>query len=61
VPSEITFTQATGCLGQVMSEDLGFFEDLTSGDATVRLNALEPGTYEFSCGMRMVFGTIVVE
>lgn len=61
VPAEITFTQASGCLAQVMSEDLGFFEDLTAGDATVRLDALQAGTYEFSCGMQMVFGTIVVE
>lgn len=61
VPAELTFTQASGCLAQVMSEDLGFFEDLTAGDVTVRLDGLQPGTYEFSCGMQMVFGTIVVE
>jgi len=61
VPAEITFKAATGCLGQVMSEDLGFFEDLTSGDKTVKLDGLAAGTYEFSCGMQMVFGQIVVE
>lgn len=61
VPAEITFTSASGCLAQVMSEDLGFFEDLTAGDVTVRLDGLQPGTYEFSCGMQMVFGTIIVE
>jgi len=61
VPAEITFTTASGCLAQVMSEDLGFFEDLTADGATVRLDGLQPGTYEFSCGMQMVFGTIVVE
>lgn len=61
VPAEITFTAASGCLGQVMSEDLGFFEDLTTGDKTVRLDGLAAGTYEFSCGMQMVFGSIVVE
>lgn len=63
VPAEITFKAASGCLGQVMSKDLGFFEDLTTGDKTVRLEAdvLQPGTYGFSCGMEMVFGTIVVE
>lgn len=60
-PAEITFRQASGCLGQVMSTELGFFEDLTAGDATVRLEPLEPGTYQFSCGMRMVFGEIVVK
>jgi len=61
VPAEITFKAASGCMGQVMSEDLGFFEDLTSGDKTVKLDGLTAGTYEFSCGMQMVFGQIVAE
>jgi len=61
VPAEITFGQGSGCLAQVMSKDLGFFEDLTGGPVTVTLPALEAGTYEFSCGMEMVFGSIVVE
>jgi len=45
----------------VQSNDLGFSEDLTAGPKTVKLAALEPGTYAFSCGMEMVFGKIVVE
>lgn len=61
VPAEITFGQGSGCLAQVMSKDLGFFEDLTGGPVTVKLPALQAGTYEFSCGMEMVFGSIVVE
>lgn len=61
VPAEITFGQAGGCLAQVMSQDLGFYEDLQSGAKTVSLPALEAGTYSFSCGMEMVFGSIVVE
>ena len=61
VPAEITFTQASGCMAQVMSEDLDFFEDLTSGPKTIALPALEPGEYGFSCGMQMVFGRIVVQ
>lgn len=63
VPAEITFKQASGCLGQVQSADFGFFEDLTSGDKTVSISAdaLKPGTYGFECGMSMVFGTIIVE
>ena len=44
-----------------MSKDLNFFEDLTSGAKTVKLPALQAGTYAFSCGMQMVFGSIVVE
>lgn len=61
VPAEITFGQSSGCTAQVMSKDLNFFEDLTGGPVTVKLTALDPGEYTFSCGMEMVFGRIVVE
>lgn len=61
VPAEITFSEAYGCMAQVMSRDLDFFEDLQSGAKTVKLPALEAGTYSFSCGMEMVFGSIVVQ
>lgn len=63
VPAEITFTEASGCLAEVQSADLDFYADLTNGGATVRIEAdtLAPGTYSFSCGMQMVFGTIVVK
>ncbi len=61
VPTEITFGQSSGCTAQVQSSDLGFAEDLTSGPKTVKIGALEPGTYNFACGMNMVTGQIVVE
>jgi plastocyanin len=61
VPAEITFSQAQGCTQVVESPDLGFKEDLSAGPKTVKLKALQPGTYAFSCGMQMVFGKIVVE
>jgi hypothetical protein len=61
VPIEITFSQGSGCMAEVMSRDLGFFEDLTAGPKTIKLPALAAGEYGFSCGMEMVFGTIVVE
>lgn len=60
VPSEITFGAAQGCTSVVQSADLGFQEDLSSGAKTVKLNALQPGTYGFACGMNMVRGQIVV-
>lgn len=60
-PAEITFGQSSGCTAQVLSKDLGFFEDLSTGAKTVKLPALEAGEYAFSCGMEMVFGKIVVE
>lgn len=61
VPAQITFGQGSGCTAQVMSKDLGFFEDLTAGPVTVKLPALDAGEYSFACGMEMVFGKIVVE
>jgi Cu+-exporting ATPase len=61
VPAEITFGQGGGCTAQVISQDLGFSEDLSAGPKVVKLGALKPGTYGFSCGMGMVFGKIVVE
>jgi hypothetical protein len=61
VPAEITFGQGGGCTAQVVSQDLGFSEDLSAGPKVVKLAALEKGTYSFSCGMGMVFGQIVVE
>jgi len=61
VPAEITFGQSSGCTGQVQSQELNFFEDLTTGPKTVKIAALQPGTYTFTCGMQMVSGTIVVK
>jgi sulfite exporter TauE/SafE/plastocyanin domain-containing protein len=61
VPAEITFSQASGCTAQVASEALGFSEDLSAGPKTVKLAAVQPGEYDFHCGMNMVFGKIVVK
>lgn len=61
VPAEITFGQSSGCTAVVQSKDLGFSEDLTAGPKTVKIGALEPGTYAFSCGMEMVYGKVLVE
>lgn len=61
VPAEITFGESSGCTGQVTSNQLGFFEDLTTGPKTVKLDGLDAGEYEFTCGMQMVYGKIVVE
>lgn len=61
VPAEITFSQAGGCMGSVQSQDLGFYEDLSGGPKTVKLDGLQPGTYSFACGMNMIPGSIVVK
>lgn len=61
VPAEITFGQSSGCTAQVMSNELGFFEDLSAGPKTVKVPAPEAGEYPFYCGMQMVYGKIVVK
>jgi len=61
IPAEITFGQGGGCTAQVMSKDIGFSEDLSAGPKVIKLPAMKPGEYSFSCGMGMVFGKIVVE
>jgi Cupredoxin-like domain len=59
VPVEIGFGEGRGCLARVLFEEFGVDADLTDGGAIVRLPGLEEGTYSFSCGMKMVFGTLV--
>lgn len=59
VPVEIGFGEGHGCLARVLFEEFGIDADLTDGGATVRLPGLEEGTYSFSCGMKMVFGSLV--
>ncbi len=60
-PVEITFGQGTGCLGEVVFPELNVRQSLEGGPATVKLPALEPGTYDFACGMDMQHGTLVVQ
>jgi|GEM_PF-1189581 hypothetical protein len=60
-PVEITFGQGTGCLGEVVFPKLNVRQSLEGGPATVKLPALEPGTYAFACGMDMQHGTLVVQ
>ena len=58
VPVEIGFGEGHGCLAHVLFEDFGIDADLTDGGAIVRLPGLAEGMYTFSCGMKMVFGTV---
>jgi hypothetical protein len=61
VPAEISFGSAAGCLSEVIISDLGINQDLTKGPATVKLPALEAGTYQFACAMGHQTGQIVVQ
>jgi hypothetical protein len=61
VPALVTFSSAQGCTSAVQSRQLGFDKDLSTGPKTVRIENPQAGTYDFSCGMNMVHGKIVVE
>jgi hypothetical protein len=52
-------TEQVGCTGIVLSDELGFNVRLKENTNNfVDLNSLEPGTYNFACGMGMFKGTI---
>jgi plastocyanin domain-containing protein len=61
VPLEMAFAEGRGCLASVLIPDFGIDQDLTVGGAVVKLPAMKAGSYEFSCGMEMVYGRIVVQ
>lgn len=61
IPVRLAFSEGHGCLGKVVFEGLGIEADLENGGASIDLEALEPGTYPFSCGMRMVHGRVIAE
>lgn len=60
-PVEITFGQGSGCLAEVVFPGLNIRQSLEDGPVTVKLPALEPGTYAFACGMDMLRGSLVVQ
>jgi hypothetical protein len=59
VPLQIAFKPGVGCLASVLFKDFSISRDITQG-GVVDLPALKAGEYSFSCGMRMVFGKVVV-
>lgn len=64
VPAELTFTRTSeqGCLDVVHSKELGFEEELPLNvPQTVTVATDKAGEYQFSCGMDMFFGKVVVE
>lgn len=61
LPAELSFGPAVGCLSEVVINDLGITQDLTQGPATVKLPALEAGTYAFACAMGHQSGQIIVQ
>lgn len=64
VPAELTFTRTNekGCLDVVHSKGLGFETELPLNQPqTVTVQTDKAGEYQFSCGMDMFFGKVVVE
>ena len=61
IPLELDFKgPASGCNGTVVSQQLGFKQDVSNG-GTIKVDALQPGTYTFTCGMGMYVARIVVQ
>ncbi|MDF2606128.1 MAG: hypothetical protein K0S34_318 [Bacillales bacterium] len=64
IPTKLKFVvdATAGCARQVVSDDLGFSEILMNNEEKlVDIGTLQPGTYQYRCGMGMYWGTIVVK
>jgi len=64
VPAEITFTRTNtqGCLDVVHSKDLNFETELPLNEAqTVNIPTDKAGEFDFSCGMDMFSGKVVIK
>ncbi len=59
-PVKIRFGEGRGCYSAVQFPQFNIYKDLTHGGAEVDLPALQPGQYQYSCGMQMAFGLLVV-
>lgn len=61
IPLELDFKgPASSCNGVVVSQQLGFQQDVSNG-GTIKVSALKPGNYQFSCSMGMYIAQIVVQ
>ena len=61
VPIELAFGAAASCVTEVIFAELNVKQDLTAGPATVKLPALDAGTYTFNCPMGHEEGTLTVQ
>lgn len=60
IPTEVTVGQGSGCSAAMIIPKLGVSQDLANG-AVIKLPALEPGTYEYTCQMGHAGGAFEVE
>jgi uncharacterized protein len=49
------------CAAYLVVPDLGIERVLGPGDNVIELPAMETGTLQYSCGMGMFWGTILIE
>jgi len=63
MPAKLIFTgDSKDCSGKPMIADLNMKADFTeTGEATMDLGTLSPGTYKLTCGMGSDGGSLVVE
>ena len=63
-PVTLTFDrqETSGCSAELLIPAFGIKETLPAfGQKTVEFTPTQPGEYEFTCGMRMLRGTLLVE
>lgn len=64
IPAELSFTRTNdqGCLDVVHSKTLNFEEELPLNETkTVTIDTSKTGEFDFSCGMDMFHGKVVIE
>lgn len=63
IPTKIDFKKHSdaGCVGQVISKELGINAKLQEGDNYINIKNVKPGTYPYTCAMGMYGGSIIVQ
>lgn len=59
-PVTLKVAKGEGCAGGFLMPSLGIDKDNSGGPVTIKLGALAAGSYQWTCGMGMVTGTLVV-
>lgn len=60
-PISLTVDKGAGCAAGFLIPALNVAEDNTGGPITIDLGRVPAGNYEFTCGMQMIGGTLIVE
>lgn len=60
-PVILRVARGEGCAAGFLIPELGVDEDNSGGAVTVNLGRVTAGRYQFSCGMEMVTGTLIVK